>query len=134
MCGLLAYAKSPSRQLCLIAALLAGSLSGCSDPVPPEQAAAIAKYQALGGKVLFSNGGYQLELSGTQISNDDLADLKDIAKLRGVELRDTRITDEGLKHLEGLTNLKHVDLQRTPVSRAAIDALKKALPETQVKF
>ncbi|MEM1354782.1 MAG: DUF2231 domain-containing protein [Planctomycetota bacterium] len=98
----------------------------------------------------------QLELQGTVVSDDDLADLPDMSNLVKLNLKDTpitdaglanlpempalewinlfgtQITDAGLEQLASYTSLKKVYLADTPVSAQAVDALKLALPEADI--
>ena len=95
--------------------------------------AAIKKIQELGGSVNFKRGGYEVILSGADIKNEDLACLKDIASLKSVDLRGTPINDEGLQYVKGLTGLDFINVQRTPVTFEGAEALRKALPNTDVR-
>jgi hypothetical protein len=74
----------------------------------------------------------ELSLEGTQISDAGLAHLARLTNLTKLNLRRTGISDAGLAHLAGLTNLRTLDLYDTDVTAAAIDELKKALPELTV--
>jgi hypothetical protein len=42
------------------------------------------------------------------------------------------VSDAGLRHLRGLTQLQYLDLANTRVSGAAVDELKKALPNCEI--
>ncbi len=59
----------------------------------------------------------------------DLAHLKGLTGLRGLDLRGTKITDGGLAHLKGLAGLRVLDLRRTKITNAGAASLEKALPE-----
>jgi uncharacterized protein (TIGR03067 family) len=73
-----------------------------------------------------------LNLDCTQITDQGLTHLKGLTRLRELSLRATRITDAGLKHLEKLSSLKKLELNLTAVSPRGVDALRKALPRTEV--
>jgi hypothetical protein len=118
--------------LALVAALFAG-VAGCGSSVSPEHTAAISKIQELGADVNFKRGGYEVVWHGAEITNDDLANLKKISNLKSVDLRGTPITDEGLVHVETITTLEFISLQRTAVTAEAADALRKKLPNTDVR-
>ena len=74
----------------------------------------------------------ELFLDGTQINDTGLAHLARLTNLTKLSLRRTAITDTGLAHLPALSNLRNLDLNDTGVTAAAIDKLKKALPELTV--
>jgi Leucine-rich repeat (LRR) protein len=76
-------------------------------PCAADDDAIYREIKKLGGKVPTWN---VVDFKGTQVKDDDLklvAKLKNLAMLR---LTDTDITDEGLAHLRGLKKLKHLDL------------------------
>jgi hypothetical protein len=118
--------------LTLVAALVAAT-GGCGSGASPEHKAAISKIQELGAEVNFKRGGYEVVWSGDEITNDDLANLKKISNLKSVDLRGTPITDEGLVHVESITTLEFINVQRTSVTAEAADALRKKLPNTDVR-
>jgi hypothetical protein len=49
-----------------------------------------------------------VDLHGTQVTDADLAVLKDLRELRTLDLRLTKIGDEGVGHLKNLTRLQNV--------------------------
>jgi uncharacterized protein (TIGR03067 family) len=65
-----------------------------------------------------------VNLSGTAITDDQLACLGGLSDLRELDLGRTRITDKGLVHLRGLTSLQTLSLVRTPVSGEGLAHLK----------
>jgi hypothetical protein len=92
------------------------------------------------------------------VTDDDLAALKDWTSLTNLSLRRTKVTDAGLAHVEkltglnyltitglpgvtdqgldhltGLKKLKRIGLQDTAVTPAGIAKLKKALPDVEIK-
>lgn len=71
-----------------------------------------------------------LGLSRTHLSDNVLDDLPD--SLEYLDATRTRITDEGLQKLVRLKNLKELRLRRTPTSQAAIEELKKQMPQCQI--
>lgn len=115
-----------------LVAALALAITGCGGGVSPEQKAALAKIQSLGGKVNYEEGGYTIDLNGTAVEDADLGVLKDIANVKRVYLKGTVITDAGLEHLQKLSGLDRIIIERTLVTPDGLATLKKALPKTEV--
>ena len=65
-----------------------------------------------------------LNLSYTNISDASLAQLKDLTNLEELHLVSTNISDAGLVHLKGLTKLRKLDLSFTQVSNVGLVHLK----------
>ena len=65
----------------------------------------------------------QLNLRGTEITDNDLAQLKDLTALVRLHLENTATTDKGLVHLKALVNLEYLNLYGTQVSDAGLDQL-----------
>lgn len=138
-------------------------LFGCHQPpsAHPDEAAAIAAIQKLGGKVEFEGDGterrvFKVYLHSTKVTDDDLAMLKKLPKLRNLFLGKTQISDAGLEHLEKsaelqtlslnsthvtdaglqslnwLKNLKTLNLQETQVTPAGAAQLRKSLPAAKI--
>ena len=59
-----------------------------------------------------------MELSGSEVTDADLAHLAGLTALETLSLYSTPITGAGLAHLTGLTALKHLTLMVTPISCA----------------
>jgi len=66
-----------------------------------------------------------VDLSGTQVSDAGLEQLRGLMNLRQLDLDDTQITGAGLKHLHGLTNLHWLMLEDTQISDAGLEHLKE---------
>jgi hypothetical protein len=64
-----------------------------------------------------------LNLSKTNVVDDDMRYVAGLTQLIYLGLVDTRITDAGLKQLDGLRNVEHVDLQETRITPAIIPML-----------
>lgn len=107
--------------------LLACLLSGCGAGISEEQKAAMQHLRDVGAKVNYSNGGYEVDFTGTQVEDADLAYLKHIPHVRNVNLQGTRVSDAGMEHLLVIETLEFLYLQRSTVSRAKADELKKRL-------
>ncbi|HWB12716.1 MAG TPA: hypothetical protein VG826_26055 [Pirellulales bacterium] len=60
------------------------------------------------------------DLTGTQVTDARLADLKVLTGLRGLRLGSTDVTDVGLAPLHRLTSLRFLDLSGTPVTDAGL--------------
>ncbi len=116
--------------LCCAAALL---LAGCGNAMTPEQAAAISKYQNLGGDFFFQDGGYRLELNDTKVEDKNLDGLSELPTLTSISFRNTAVTDAGLKYLEPIKTLKKIDVTYTLVTPEGIDHLQKALPDVEIR-
>ncbi len=108
--------------------LVSLSPAACGTAITPEQTQAIAQVQALGGKVNFKHGGYEVDLTGTPVEDQDLACLKHIAKLKNLDLQGTRITDNAIPHLQAIETLELITLQRTEITAQGVATLKKSRP------
>jgi Leucine Rich repeat len=61
-----------------------------------------------------------LDLRGSSLNDDGLANLIGLTELRGLDLSATRVTDAGLVHLERMTNLTSLRLHHTSVTDAGL--------------
>ena len=116
-----------------LASLLVGLLAGGGSPVSPEQLEAMSKLQALGARVNVKRGGYEVDLKETSVIDQDLVHLQKIANLKNVDLGRTRITDRGLEYLKPIESLEYIILTGTTVTPEAVDDLRKALPNADVR-
>jgi formylglycine-generating enzyme required for sulfatase activity len=73
-----------------------------------------------------------LFLQGTQISDAGLESLTKFTALRNAFLMDTRISEQGLKHLKELRGLQNLQLPKAGFKSAALEELRKALPNCNV--
>jgi hypothetical protein len=71
-------------------------------------------------------------LSGTALSDAGLRHLKRIAQLETLTLAETKVTDQGLAQLAAVKTLKNLDVRGTQVSAAAVEVLRKQLPNLEV--
>jgi hypothetical protein len=69
-----------------------------------------------------------LDLTGTNIVDDQLSTIANTHTVQELNLTSTNITDAGLVHLHELHSLRSLTLTNTTVSKAAIEALKNKLP------
>jgi|GEM_PF-985807 len=104
-------------------------------PAPAEDAAAVpegdttAQISKLGGSVmqLAQNDDslvVDFHLGGTALTNDGLAQVKDLPKVVELNLKDTQITDDGLVHIAGLGTLVRLHLEQTKITDAGLAHLK----------
>ena len=70
------------------------------------------------------SGLRNLDLNGTQITNDGLAHLKGLIELRRLSVDATEVTNDGLKHLQGMTQLTQLELSSTKVTGTGLVHLK----------
>ncbi len=133
MCAVALHTRMRQRSLWTMFAVVLASFTGCADPLPEEHKATISRMQGLGGKVLFSDGGYALNMENSRLSDDDLKDLQHIHNLRVLHLQNTRVTDTGLPEIAKLKSLVRVYLAGTPTSREAREALAKQRPDLTVR-
>ena len=115
-----------------VVACLCLAAAGCGSAITPEHTKAVAHMQELGGKVNLKRGGYEVDLRNTEVTDDDLADLKHIVNLKNVDLRGTLVTDAGLEHLRPITTLEFINLERSATTKEGIEKLRQALPNADV--
>lgn len=122
-----------SRILQLLASCFAFALiAGCAEPLPPEHVAAISKMQGLGGKVVFEEGGYRLNMTDSRIQDDDLAQLANVQNLTVLDLRGTQVTDAGVQKIIPLKSLVLVLISGSRITDDGVAVLKKARPDIRV--
>ncbi|MBN2591285.1 MAG: carboxypeptidase regulatory-like domain-containing protein [Sedimentisphaerales bacterium] len=63
-------------------------------------------------------------LSGTQITDDGLAHLQGMDKVKRLYLGNTQISDDGLKYLAGLSNMEVLILNKTNITDKSMEYLK----------
>jgi len=77
----------------------------------------------------------ELRLSYTRVGDEDLRALRGMKNLMRLNLQgNDNVTDEGLAHLMNLKKLKWLHLSGTGVTTEGAAKLKEALPELEVKF
>lgn len=64
-----------------------------------------------------------IQLSGSNITDDELRHVSGAMRLRLIGLNDTAITNEGLKYLADLPELETIYFQRTKITQEAVDDL-----------
>ena len=107
--------------------------AGCGAPLSPEHKAAAIKIQDLGGKINYEDGGYRVDLAGTEIGNRDLEHLKHISNLKELDVRGTRITDDAVEYLTALGSLRYIRIERSGMTLEGVQKLKKARPNLDVR-
>lgn len=121
-----------------LAGLLLLCVIGCGKPAPsghPDEAAAVATIEKLGGKVEFdaqpaNRRVIKVYLHSTAVKDADLAMLEKLPKLQNLFLGKTQIGDAGLEHLQALSELKTLSLNSTQVTD---DGLKSLAKQQQLK-
>lgn len=111
-----------------------------------RQRRAVAAIKALGGRVTYVENksasvspfwrwlpqAYQDEveevsLTGTNVTDTELAHLGALTGLQKIYLYDTRLTDAGLAHLKCLTKLKKLELNHNQVTDAGLAHLREMI-------
>lgn len=114
-------------------ALFSLVLAGCGAAASPEHTKAVAKFQNLGGRVNIRDGGFEIDLKGTLVEDDDLAELKNIDNLKAVDLRRTRITKAAFDYLRPIQTLEVVLLsENSEITEEDIDAFDAELQNVEV--
>ena len=109
------------------------AVTGCGDPMPPEQKEVIKRILYLGGHYNSQEGGLRVDFKDTPVEDKDLPQLQKLDNLVSLDLRGTNITDEGLKSLAPISTLEVVNFQRSRVTPEGIAELKKSLPKTDLQ-
>jgi Leucine-rich repeat (LRR) protein len=91
---------------------------------------AVAELQKMGGKIERdmkepAKPVIGVNLSLTQVSDEGLAQLERLPKLKRLSLNNTPITDAGLEHLKGLKELQKVYAVDTKITDAGLEHLKE---------
>ena len=125
--GLLLFALSKSLTPVIVRA--EHDIPKAIDPIKRE---AIVHFLKLGASIQLSNGGddvWSVWLPGSKtVTNDDLKRLQVFQNLENIVLLKTDISDEGLAHLRQLSKLKHVNLIDTKCTKDGIQKFKDAFP------
>jgi hypothetical protein len=75
-----------------------------------------------------------IDAAGSTLTDEGLAQLRNLQELRTFGLGSTLVTDQGLVHLEKLPNLQQVWLSKDTVTAEGVGKLKKARPDMNVHF
>ena len=78
------------------------------------------KIEHAGGRVVV-----ELDFSGSDFSDDDLAKLEVVDRVRTLNLAGTKVTDAGLAVLKHASNLETIDLSDTAITEEGIMQLKE---------
>lgn len=73
-----------------------------------------------------------LDLNGSNITDDDLVVLQALTNLRHLDLSHTEVTDAGLLHLQTLSTLRWLVLSGSRVTDEGVDRLREAIPNLQL--
>lgn len=74
----------------------------------------------------------RLHLERTKVTDKGMPHLKGLVNLEYLNLYGTEVGDAGLEQLEGLKKLKSLYLWQTKVTDKGVEKLKKALPQLQI--
>ncbi|HXT57455.1 MAG TPA: hypothetical protein VN699_02420 [Pirellulales bacterium] len=118
----------PRNRLFWSSLWLLGCLAGCGAQRTPDEAAAIAMIERLGGKIKFADDRtgrpvVEVALGGTAVSDADLEQLGCFTDLENLSLFDSGVGDAGIPHLTPLANLKTLYLGRTKITDAGLAAI-----------
>lgn len=133
---------TPPRALVLGLLFVAHS-AGCGSndsSVSPAQTQAIDELRKMGAVIeLDGDVAVRMTWKSKQATDDALARVSDLPRLRYLNLSDSAVTDAGLHHLSSLQDLLFLDLSRTQVTDVGLSALRSLdhlqylwLAETQV--
>jgi internalin A len=76
-----------------------------------------------------------LEMEWNNISDEGLAELKDLPSLKALRVTDSRVTNEGVKRaLARFKNLQEIWIDRTRVTPEEVAAIRAAWPKLQVVY
>ncbi|MFZ1937130.1 MAG: hypothetical protein WCB27_00200 [Thermoguttaceae bacterium] len=74
----------------------------------------------------------KLNLTGTNVADEDLIHLKGLVQLEDLYLDSTGVTDAGLAYLEGLNHLRWLGLLETKITHQGVKKLQRALPNCYI--
>ncbi|MGD0899057.1 MAG: hypothetical protein ABR915_14555 [Thermoguttaceae bacterium] len=102
--------------------------TGCPNgPFETPESGILPRLEALVGRDWFYNVAY-VRLTGTAVSDDDLALLRLFPDVRAIDLKATAVTDAGMRYLRPLRNLRFVELGGTRVTEDGFRGLQSAIP------
>ena len=78
-------------------------------------------------------GVREIDLGGTEISDEGLEYLKYFPRLEWLCLEETAISDNGLQHLAAITGLKKLELKGTSVTSHGVAMLRRAMPTCDIE-
>jgi WD40 repeat protein len=74
-----------------------------------------------------------LGLNDTQVGDEIIADLELLKSLTELDLSRTRLTDLGLEGMGAFQSLRKLNIEKTKTSAAAVEKLRQALPQCEIK-
>ena len=115
-----------SRSIAALLIVATATFTAAADPAEDD---AIAKVRALGGTVMKISAKSEekevaFHLSGSELTDDGLAHVKDIQNVVWLRLRGTKITDAGLTHLAEMKSLRKIGLELTGIGDSGLAHLK----------
>ena len=96
-------------------------------PVSDDEKAAMEAFEKLGATIDRDKGGHArlVELTDTQVTNDDLKQLGRLPQLESLEVTGGTVDDAGVANLSGLAQLQRLYLNKLNVTDAGLAALEK---------
>ena len=77
-------------------------------------------------------GIQSLDLHGTQVSDQGLADLSELDRVEELNLDETLVSDAGLNRLESVSGLRYLSLKGTQVTNQGVKKLKQSLSNCEL--
>jgi DNA-directed RNA polymerase subunit RPC12/RpoP len=75
-----------------------------------------------------------LTLHDSTFTDQDLADIEDLAKYESLDLEGTQLSNAGLEQLQTMKQLRNIVVRRTNVTVAGVQRLQQALPKASIWF
>lgn len=94
--------------------------------------AAFKKIEKLGGTSLWEAEIVVVDLSNTEIKNNDLSLFKDFPIVQSLILDNTKIDDSGLSYLNTLHHLEHLSIIGTQVTEKGVNKLRQSLTGLEI--
>jgi len=76
----------------------------------------------------------ELNLHGSDITDDGIDQLVSMTNLRFLDLSATKITDASLAELSKIKSLRYLDIKGTEITTAGLKTLRKSLPGCEINF
>ncbi|MBD3285273.1 hypothetical protein GF359_10910 [candidate division WOR-3 bacterium] len=76
----------------------------------------------------------ELNLHGSDITDDGIDQLVSMTNLRFLDLSATKITDASIQELSKMNNLRYLDIKGTEITTAGLKRLRNALPDCEINF
>jgi hypothetical protein len=102
-------------------------LPGCGGPSSANSSAAVAEANNYTDVVAKFGGKLEmrLDLSNSDITDDDLATLPLSDGVRSIDLSHTKITDAGIEHLKRASHLEQLNLMDTEITDTSLEHIRQ---------